>query len=194
MRSHSWPIGFVVAVALAGCGGEAPPEGADQEAAPAGQQQAAPAVEPASGQPAVAAQPADRMEGRVALSGTDEVPMVRLRPEEGQAVTLTGDLLPELSRLSGATVAVEGTKRGSGMMAQFEVASYEIVGIDGERPVVGVLQQQGTSFRIAAEGGAVALSNVPDALARNVGGEVWVIGVRESGTLQVQSFGVIRYP
>jgi hypothetical protein len=120
--------------------------------------------------------------------------MVRLRPAEGQAVTLTGELLPVLSRLSGATVAVEGTKRGSGMMAQFEVASYEIVGRDGERPDVGVLQRQGTSFRIANEGGTVTLSNVPDALARNVGGEVWVTGVREGGTLQVQSFGVIRYP
>jgi hypothetical protein len=134
------------------------------------------------------------MEGRVALSGTDQAPMVRLRPAEGQAVTLTGELLSELSRLSGATVAVEGTKRGSGMMAQFEVASYEIVGIDGERPVVGVLEQEGTSFRVVTEGGAVALTNVPDALARNVGGEVWVTGVREGGTLQVQSFGVIRYP
>jgi hypothetical protein len=131
------------------------------------------------------------MEGIISQSGTSEAPMLRLRPAEGRAVTLTGELLPELTRLSGATVAVEGTRSGSGMMTRFAVTDYDI---GEERPVVGVLVLEGTTYRIGESSAAVTLSYVPDALAENVGAKVWVTGVREGGALRVQSFGIIRSP
>lgn len=197
--SRRWHFGLALAAALAACGGGAPsdePEGAGRETAPVAAEegrQPGREAEPAA-EPAVAPPPAERMRGTLSLSGTDEAPMVRLRPEEGRGVTLTGELLGELSRLSGAAVAVQGTKRGSGMMAQFEVAGYEIVGIDGERPVVGVLVQERGSYRIGEGGAAVTLAAVPDNLAQNVGAKVWVTGAREGTTLTVQSFGIIRSP
>ena len=197
MTSLRWYLSLALVTALAACGSEAPSdEPAEREAAPVPAEEAEqPGLEaPAGGEPTTAQPAGDRMQGTLSLSGTDEVPMVRLRPAEGRAVTLTGELLSELSLLAGATVAVEGTKSGSGLMAQFAVVEYEIVGIDGERPVVGILVRERGTYRIGDGSTAVTLSAVPDALARNVGGKVWVTGVREGGELQVQSFGVIRYP
>ena len=196
MRAARWFLSVAVLGALVACAGEAPqeePEGATQEAAPVPaeeQMQPGQEAEPAGGTEQRAEPAADRMEGVVGHSGTSEAPMVRLRPAEGSAVTLTGDLLPELTRLAGVTVAVQGTKSGSGLMARFAVTSYEVVSIDGERPVVGMLVRQGDTYRI----GDVTLAAVPDGLAQNVGGKVWVTGVREGSTLRVQSFGVIRSP
>jgi hypothetical protein len=109
-------------------------------------------------------------------------------------VTLTGDLLPELTRLSGVTVAVQGTRSGSGMMTRFAVTDYEVVAVGEEQPVVGVLVLDGTTYRIGEGSAAVTLTYVPDGLAENVGAKVWVTGVREGGTIRVQSFGVIRAP
>ncbi len=159
-------------------------------------QEAEPAAEPEAGEPQGerVEPPADRMEGVISQSGTSEAPMLRLRPAEGRAVTLTGDFLPELTRLSGATVAVHGTRSGSGMMTRFDVTGYQVVAIGEERPVVGMLVQEGGSYRIGEGSAAVTLTAVPDGLAQNVGATVWVTGVREGGTLRVQSFGIIRSP
>ena len=204
MSARRWLGMIVIAAVLGACGAEAPSdEPAGEEAAPTSaeeQQQPGQEAEPAGGPEAREPQErreepaADRMEGVISQSGTSEAPMLRLRPAEGRAVTLTGDLLPELTRLSGATVAVEGTQSGSGMMTRFAVTTYEVVGVGGERPVVGVLAQEGSTYRIGEGSAAVTLTYVPDALAHNVGATVWVTGVREGGTLRVQSFGVIRSP
>jgi hypothetical protein len=134
------------------------------------------------------------MEGVISQSGTSEAPMLRLRPAEGRAVTLTGDFLPELTRLSGATVAVHGTRSGSGMMTRFKVAAYEVLAIGGERPVVGVLERDDGTYRIVEGSAAVTLSYLPDGLMENVGATVWVTGVREGGAVRVQSFGIIKRP
>jgi hypothetical protein len=187
---------FMIGAALGACGAEAPRD--EQEAAPVraeGQvqpgQEAEPTAQPEASEPhEQPAEPAaDRMEGIISQSGTSEAPMLRLRPAEGRAVTLTGDLLPELTRLSGVTVAVQGTRSGSGMMTRFEV-----VAVGEEQPVVGVLVLDGTTYRIGEGSAAVTLTYVPDGLAENVGAKVWVTGVREGGTIRVQSFGVIRAP
>jgi hypothetical protein len=197
---------LVIAAVLGACGAEAPSEeaqGAGPDAAPTSTKEQAPPGEEAEpgARPEVTepheqpAEPtADRMEGIISQSGTSEAPMLRLRPAEGRAVTLTGDLLPELTRLSGATVAVQGTRSGSGMMTRFAVTDYEVVAVGEERPVVGVLVLEGTTYRIGVGSAAVTLTYVPDGLAQNVGAKVWVTGVREGGTIRVQSFGIIRAP
>ncbi len=182
-----WLGMLAVAAVLAACG-------AEEELQPS--QEAEPAAEPEVAEPQAepVEPPADYMEGIISQSGTSEAPMLRLRPAEGRAVTLTGELLPELTRLSGATVAVQGTQSGSGMLTRFEVTDYHVVAIGEERPVVGVLVLEGTTYRIGESSAAVTLSYVPDALAENVGAKVWVTGVREGGALRVQSFGIIRSP
>ncbi len=187
-----WMLLLVTGVAA--CGAPPPEEGAERaEGAqpPAVEQPAEPAGEQAVADPVEAAEPTgDRMQGRVVLTGTSEAPMVSLRPESGTSVNLTGELLPELRRLSGATIAVVGSQRGTGLMAQFAVTRYEIVDIDGQRPAVGLLQQADGGFRV----GTTALTAVPAALGENIGAKVWVTGVREGAALRVQSFGIIRYP
>jgi hypothetical protein len=191
---------LLIAAVTGACGAEAPSE--EQEAVPvAAEEQVQPGQEAEPGA-AEAREPheqtaqlaADRMEGIISQSGTSEAPMLRLRPAEGRAVTLTGDLLPELTRLSGVTVAVQGTRSGSGMMTRFAVTDYQVVAVGEERPVVGVLVLDGTTYRIGEGSAAVTLTYVPDGLAQNVGAKVWVTGVREGGTIRVQSFGIIRAP
>jgi hypothetical protein len=177
-----------------GAGQEATPVAAEEQVQPG--QEAEPTAQPEISEPhEQRAEPAaDRMEGIISQSGTSEAPMLRLRPAEGRAVTLTGELLPELTRLSGATVAVVGTRSGSGMMTRFAVTDYQVVAVGEERPVVGVLVLEGGTYRIGEGSAAVTLTYVPDALAQNVGAKVWVTGVREGATIRVQSFGIIRAP
>jgi hypothetical protein len=71
---------------------------------------------------------------------------------------------------------------------------YEIVSINGRRPVVGVLREQGGEYLVGEGQAAVRLTIVPDALKRRLGAKVWVVGSQAAGGLAVQSFGVIRDP
>jgi hypothetical protein len=131
--------------------------------------------------------------GRVVVSGPEGVRMVSLQTESGVAVGLAGDLLDELTRLSGAVVTVAGPPTQTLQREGVEVVRYELVSIDGEAPVVGVLRGGGGSFRLEGDEPRT-LVGVPEELAAQVGARIWVIGPETPEGQRVRSYGVIRPP
>lgn len=124
---------------------------------------------------------------------TGAVPLVSvvLRPASGGTVNLVGQLKSELRRLAGATVAVEGIRKGAGAAAELDVRGYEVLLVDGQEPRVGVLADTGGAMRLLGKD-TVELSPVPQAMRGQAGFKVWVVGTEVAGKLQVQSYGVIR--
>ena len=143
------------------------------------------------------------LHGVVFLTGTEPTVIVALLGDDASSVTLAGLLRDELRRLSGATVQLSGTRLGEGPMARFDVEGYEVLEIDGEKPVVGILHARGDQFSLGEEEAVgaihaspvhVRLSVVPDRFRQFLGAKMWVIGPRAADGLRVQSYGVIRDP
>ena len=135
----------------------------------------------------------ERLTGQVLVTGTAQMQFVTLQIDGGGSVNLSGELLPELRRLSGAMLSVQGSRTAATPLEGFAATAYEVTSIDGERPSVGILQERDGEFTIAGAE-TVRLNAITDALRRLVGAKVWVVG-RETGSgLQVQSYGVIREP
>ncbi len=143
------------------------------------------------------------LHGVVFLTGTEPTVIVALLGDDASSVTLAGLLRDELRRLSGATVQLSGTRLGEGPMARFDVEGYEVLEIDGEKPVVGILHARGDQFSLGEEEAVgamhaspvhVRLSVVPDRFRQFLGAKMWVIGPRAAAGLRVQSYGVIRDP
>ena len=177
----------VTAAVLVGC---APQDGSES----AGEAtQEPPEVPVAAEPPADTPAAADEVErtGRVVVSGTGGLQMVSLQSEDGEVVGVTGDLLGELTRLSGAVVTVAGspaqTMQGEGV----DVARYDVVSVDGETPSVGVLAGGAGGFRLE-DGDARSLVDVPEELASQVGAKIWVVGPDTPDGQRVRSYGVIR--
>ena len=137
---------------------------------------------------------AEHARGRIMITGSEPMVTVSLAIEGESAVNLTGQLLPELRRLSGATVEVYGTRTGTAPMARFDVVEYEVGEIDGLKPVVGMLRESGGAYRITSGEDETTLAAVPREMSGLAGAKVWVTGVWEGGMLRVQSYGVIREP
>lgn len=155
-----------------------------------------PAGEPTEPRPAAAA--GESVTGRVAITGSAPFPLTTLMVEDGPAYRLMGDLEPELRNLAGATVRVEGTPV-QGIAAgrlpgpAFEVQAYEIVAIDGQRPQVGTLAaRNGVWWLEGAD--RIRLAAVPEGLREQEGAKVWIVGRQADGSLQIQSYGIIREP
>ena len=129
--------------------------------------------------------------GQVLITGTAQMDFVTLQIDGGGAVNLSGALLPELRRLTGAMVSVQGSRTAATPLEGFEATADEVTSIDGQRPSVGILQERDGGFTIAGAE-TVRLTGVPDGLRRQVGGKVWVVGRQTDTGLQVQSYGVIR--
>jgi len=187
-------LGCLVVAACGGGGGDDGGDVADEM--PSGGQPAADSDQAVAQEPgAGAADPVDleRLTGRVLITGTAQMESVTLQIDGGGAVNLSGVLLPELRRLSGAVVSVRGSRTAAAPLERFEATEYEVTSIDGQRPSVGILQEMDGGFTVSGAE-TVRLAGVPDALRRQVGAKVWVVG-RETGSgLQVQSYGVIREP
>lgn len=129
--------------------------------------------------------------GRVVVSGPEGMRMVSLLTEAGQSVGLVGELIGELTRLSGAVVAVAGAPAQTPQSEGLRVTRYEVVSIDGEVPVVGVLSGENGDFRLE-DGQSVSLVDLPEALLDQVGAKIWVTGPETPNGRRVQSYGVIR--
>ena len=134
------------------------------------------------------------LRGVVFLTGTEPTVIVALLGDDASSVTLAGLLRDELRRLSGATVQLSGIRQGEGPMARFDVEGYEVLEIDGEKPVVGILHVRDGQFSIGEGEASVRLSAVPDEFSQQSGAKMWVIGPRAADGLRVQSYGVIREP
>lgn len=125
--------------------------------------------------------------GRVIPSGTEHEPITTLQVEGRMALVLTGPLEPELRSLAGAVVVVHGPESGSPARRTIRVESYEVMDIEGQRPVVGDVLPGG---RLAAGPDTLTLAAVPDGM--RVGSRVWITGERRGAQLIVASWGVIR--
>lgn len=132
-------------------------------------------------------------EGTVRVVGPQETAQVVLSGPAGD-VALIGPLAGELRRLVGARVRITGRPERNPAAAPeraLNVAAYEIVAVDGERPHVGILVRRDDRLWLAGPD-TLELVGAPADLAARVGAKVFITGVREGGRLQVKSYGVIR--
>lgn len=192
---------FYTAAVLLACGTRGNHSGAQKEAERTGDAptDSVPSAQPGGEESPVATDrqqesEAEHARGRIMVTGSEPTVMVSLAIEGESAVNLTGQLVPEIRRLSGAMVEVHGTRAGTGLMGRFEVAAYEVVEIDGLKPVVGMLRESGGAYGIASAEEETMLAEVPHEMSGLVGAKVWVTGVWEGEVLHVQSYGVIREP
>lgn len=141
-----------------------------------------------------AGQKAAQAEGVVRVVGSAPVDVhVLIEPEEGEGVRVVGPLSDEIRRLAGAHVTIEGRMDESPSHVasrQIEASSYEIVSVNGEPVVVGVVQGKTGGWTVlkTREGELVYLASAPDSI--RTGQTVWVQGPR---SLVVQSYGVLRH-
>lgn len=136
---------------------------------------------------------ADTLEGRVRQVGS--TPFVRTIVQGPEAsARVTGTPAEELARLVGARVRCVGSFVEDDQPGRaFEVAFYEIVSVDGDRPAVGWLRRRdGGGFALeAADGERTSLQGVSDRLAGRVGAKIWAV-LGEDGV--VQRYGILREP
>jgi hypothetical protein len=134
-------------------------------------------------------------EGTVRVVGPVETAQVILRGATA-SVGLTGPLVSELRRLSGATLRVSGTPRSNPAATPpraVVVGDYEILEVDGQRPLVGIVLSRDGRLWLAGRDTVELVGATPD-LAGRPGAKVFVLGVREGDRLRVKSHGVIRDP
>jgi hypothetical protein len=134
----------------------------------------------------------EQRRGTLVITGSEPMTAVTLQRQDGGALTLLGDLEPELRRLSGATVAVHGTRTAHPPRGGFDVRRYEILLIDGQRPHVGTLVVRDGVASLASGSDTVKLAALPAALRTQSGARVWLLGPVTDRTLHVQSYGIIR--
>ena len=77
--------------------------------------------------------------GKVVAGGLAGDPVTMLQIEGAKPTRLVGPLEPELRRLGSATVWVTGAPTAGPPNASFTVDRYEIVLIDGVKPLVGLV-------------------------------------------------------
>jgi hypothetical protein len=123
--------------------------------------------------------------------GADPMVMVVVRPAQSAPVRVEGSLAAEVGRVTGATVALYGEVRADGPWRTIVATAYEILAINGQRPHVGVLMVDGADVRLEGDS-TLRLEGAPDALRREHGSKVYIIGPERRGVLPVVSFGVIR--
>jgi hypothetical protein len=112
------------------------------------------------------------------------------------SVGLTGPLVGELRRLSGATLRVIGTPRNNSAPLPPRavlVDDYEVLEVDGQRPLVGTVLSRDGHVWLAGRDTVELVAATPDLAARS-GAKVFVLGEREGDRLRVKSYGVIRDP
>lgn len=129
--------------------------------------------------------------------GTDIETWVQVRTDQAEALRVVGDLEAEVGALQGARLRLVGARVDhEGIGAAFHVIDYSILEIGGETPIVGTLLRVDGDFWLAepdSVGGArLQLIGVPSAIGEATGAKIWVVGMRGSSEIRVQSYGVIR--
>lgn len=135
----------------------------------------------------------DTVTGQVRQVGS--TPFVRtIVSGEDTTVRVTGPYEEELSRVTGARVRIlGGPAEETFPEPALRVTSYEILSVDGAKPLVGRLRRgEERGYYLEMPGGREAnLSIVPDGLRARVGAKVWLV-LSEQGV--VQRYGVLREP
>lgn len=136
----------------------------------------------------------ERLTGRIVNSGTERLVITTLQVEGQGPTRLVGALESELRRLSGATVSVVGTVDSTGPPpgVSLDVREYELLSINGQRPLVGTVLVRDDGIWLAA---ADTVRLVPELqeLRDHAGARVWVVGTASANgsELRVGSYGVI---
>jgi hypothetical protein len=129
----------------------------------------------------------------VSVGGLAGQQIVSLQIEGAKRARLIGPLEPELQRLNSATVWVAGGPVASPPNG-FTVTRYDVVSIDGAKPLVGVTINRSGAVWLAGVADTVKLTAAPADLTSTIGAKVWIVGRRSGSELSVQTFGVIREP
>ena len=133
----------------------------------------------------------DTVSGLVRQVGNS--PFTRTIVVGDDTVAVAGRYEAEITRLVGARVRITGRiGKGEGMGKEMEATSYEILDVDGVRPLVGILERVDSSFVLrSADGDETRLLGVSERLAAVAGGRVWVV-LTEAGV--VNRYGILREP
>ncbi len=213
-RTGRWIAGLAAAVVLA-CGvGARAGGGTGGAAAGSGGEGGVEGRGAAGGAGAARGTPVQEIAGRIVVTGAEPRAWVILLPPDTSAaegggaggeadagaagaarggVRLVGPLEGELRRLGGATVRVRGQPVGEATRGRLEVRSYQVLSIDGQVPVVGILTLRGGEpWVLGAD--TVRLEGGPPELRALGGAKVWVVGPRRGAALEVQSYGVLAAP
>lgn len=131
----------------------------------------------------------DTIGGRVRLAGNAPFTRTILEGDTG-SVAVVGEYAAEVGRLSGAVVRASGEAQAGALGPEIRATSYEILSIDGERPLVGILAREGEEWLLVGSDGARrSLRAVPERFATLPGARLWIV-VNEGGA--VISYGVLR--
>ena len=133
------------------------------------------------------------MTGTVSVGGLAGQQVTSLQVEGAKPARLVGPLEPELQRLNSATVWVAGGPVATPANG-FSVTRYDIVSIDGAKPLVGVTVSRAGAVWLATATDTVRLASATSDLTSKVGAKVWVVGRRTGSDLAVQTHGIIRDP
>lgn len=123
--------------------------------------------------------------GKLIASGTGASPFTVLQTDAGSFV-LTGALEPELRVLSGATAEVRGVQSHRDPQNEINVENYDLIDINGERPVVGYISE---GNRLISGRDTM---NLTGTITARVGSKVWVTGDRSGQAIAVRSYGIIK--
>ncbi|MDH3459358.1 MAG: hypothetical protein OER90_21150 [Gemmatimonadota bacterium] len=204
-------VGVLVVCVAASCGGErrqeeAPPGGTSDTLPPvtaAAPDTTTPSLPAAAAPPVAAAPVRDPRSGDTTVTGVvravGAIPLTQtvVQTASGE-VALVGPYRDELSRVIGAEVRVWGKALANAPPAPsraVEVSAYEVVQLNGQRPVVGTLaEREDSHFIEVSRTEIVRLAALPRELTTLVGRRVWVFGERGPNGLRVQVFGEVRPP
>lgn len=128
--------------------------------------------------------------GRVELEPTGPNSLTTLRSDSAGRLVIEGDLEPELRRLGGALVEVEGRLTNLPPAGGINVVRYAVLEIDGEIPFVGQLDSSGSRLRLD-DGLELVLEGLPESISKRGTAKIWVIGQRQANIVTVRSAGVI---
>ncbi len=124
------------------------------------------------------------LRGQVVASGTEAMPFTTLQTTSG-LVFLTGALEPELRALSSATVELSGAQTRRDTRVTVDVRSYDVIDIDGERPLIGRLL---ASNRLIINMDTLSVTGTINAPA---GAKIWITGDLSGKQISVRSYGII---
>ncbi|MCL7970966.1 MAG: hypothetical protein M8866_02595 [marine benthic group bacterium] len=105
-------------------------------------------------------------------------------------VVVLGDYEQEIGRIAGAEVWASGTAATSEYGEALVVSEYRITSVDGDVPIVGILEEDENGFYLREEDGDTVRLDVSERLAGALGAKVWV--VLGADRVTVSRYGILR--
>lgn len=110
---------------------------------------------------------------------------------QGESTTVVlGDYEKEIGRAAGAEVWASGTAATSEYGGALVVSEYRILSVDGDVPIVGILEEDENGFFLRKENGDTVRLDVSERLAGARGAKVWV--VLGADRVTVSRYGILR--